>query len=459
MRVLIVSANFVQTPYPVYPLGAATAAELARRQGCETRLLDLLAESGFSSYDPEFLKAAVREYRPDCVGLSLRNLESLDASEAEDGWGLDLARRIAADIRSVSAAPLFLGGAGFSLMPETVLRQVGAEYGLAGEGETALPAFLARLAAGRARLGLQPAPEACGRQASAYDRKLTRAYAERGGLIGVQTKRGCPLRCLYCSYPLLEGRRIRPRPAEEVIDDIARLAADIEEPHIAFADAVFNDPAGHFRELLAALVSSGLKVRWTAFFQPAEFAPGDLELFKASGLSGLEFGVDGAADATLAGLGKPFDFALVRRLQKQCAEAAVASACYFIFGGPGETRATVEEGIGNIESLEGCVAFISAGLSIYPRTPLHELAVREGLLEAGEEMTRPVWYYSPLIDPAELHARLRQAFDGKRDRLFPPGRAQESARVLRLMGHRGILWDTLIGAGRRGERRGHALFG
>ncbi|MDR2947156.1 MAG: cobalamin-dependent protein, partial [Candidatus Adiutrix sp.] len=215
MRVLMVAANPVKIPYPVYPLGAGILADAARRAGHEVRLLDILAANNFSDeYDPGLISQAICDFQPDCVALSLRNLEG-----AEGGVGsLELAQRIAADIRAATPAPLVVGGAGFSVMPEAALPYLGADYGLAGEGEEIWPAFLEALAEGRTAPGLLPRAVPGARQASAYDEDLVRAYAAQGGLIGVQTKRGCPLRCLYCSYPLLEGRRVRPRPVDEVLD-------------------------------------------------------------------------------------------------------------------------------------------------------------------------------------------------------------------------------------------------
>ena len=453
MRVLIVAANFVKIPYPVYPLGAGIIAETARRCGHEVRLVDLLSAGGFAGYEPRILRQAIAEFKPDCVGLSLRNLESADSSNSDEHWSLDLVKHIVADIREITSAPQVIGGAGFSLMPEAVLNHTGADYGLAGEGEEIWPDFLDALAAGRAEPGLwaKARPGAC-QAASAYDPELVRRYTDQGGLIGVQTKRGCPLNCLYCSYPLLEGRRVRPRPVEEVLGDLRRLTALVEHPHIAFADAVFNDPAGHWRELLAAMASADLKLSWTAFFQPAEFDRDDCRLMKSSGVSGLEFGTDGSNDAALRGLHKPFDFALVQRIQRQCADHEIPAAHYLIFGGPGETPATVEEGIENIDRLDGCVAFISTGLSIYPGTPLAELAQREGLINSDNDLRKPVFYYSPEIDPRQLNQRLTEAFGGRRDRLYPPASAVERTETLRRMGYRGILWDTLIGSGQRRKR-------
>ncbi|MDR2935186.1 MAG: B12-binding domain-containing radical SAM protein, partial [Candidatus Adiutrix sp.] len=215
---------------------------------------------------------------------------------------------------------------------------------------------------------------------------------------------------------------------------------------------VFNDPAGRWRELLAALAEAGLPIRWTAFFQPTAWAPGDLELIRRSGAAGLEFGTDAASDTALAGLNKPFDFETVRLVQAECAAAGLPAAHHVVFGGPGETEASVAEGLANLERLENCVVFISAGWSVYPRTALFDLARAEGLVAVSGHLPRPVYYFAPGLDQAWLRAGLDRAFQGRRDRIFPPDRAWAASAALRRMGWTGPLWDTLIGAGRRGSR-------
>jgi len=456
MRVLILAVNFFQKPYPVYPLGAAAAAEAARRAGHEVRLADLLSEGGFEGLQPGRLERLVKEFRPEAVGLSLRNLESL-TGDVDEGWSLAGLARLTADLRRFWSGPVFLGGAGFSLLPEQALAWSGADYGLPGEAEEALPAFLERLAAGRAVPGLQARPgPAAAIGLAAFDPDLVRDYAGRGGLIGVQTRRGCAFNCLYCSYLVLEGHTLRFRPTAEVMADLAQLAEILAAgegvPFIAFADAVFNDPAGHWRDILAALAEARLPLRWTAFFQPTAWAPGDLELIRRSGAAGLEFGTDAASDSALAGLNKPFDFETVRRVQAECAAAGLPAAHYVVFGGPGETEATVAEGLDNLERLENCVVFVSAGWSVYPRTPLFDLARAEGQVALGD-LPKPAYYFAPGLDPAWLRARLDRALKDRRDRFFPPDRVWAASATLRRMGWTGLLWDNLIGAGRRGSRR------
>lgn len=456
MKVLLLAVNFFQTPYPVYPLGASLAAAAARRNGHDARLFDLLVESGFGNYEHGMLAGVVSEYRPDCVGVSVRNVESTDNSNPNSQ--LDLIRDIVAEVRGLTAAPVVLGGAGFTLLPRLLLEHTGADYGVAGEGEEAFPAFLRALEAKRAAPGLwnggvnsPAAVQECG----AYIPSLVDAYAARGGMIGIQTKRGCPLGCLYCSYPLLEGGRVRARATEDVLRDLRLLTEMSETPRVAFADSVFNDPDGNWRVLLRAVLREKLRISWTAFFQPFGLDEADLELVKTSGAAGVEFGTDAASDATLRGLRKPFDFAAVLGVQRNCAKIRLPAAHYVIFGGPGETPDTVEEGLNNLDRLESCVVLASGGLSVYPGTGLHRLAVAEKVVAPEEDFRKPVYYFSRDIDPGRLAGRLASAFRRRRDRIYPTSAADGKTGALRRMGYRGLLWDTLIRWESAGEERPH----
>ena len=441
----MLAVNFFQTPYPVYPLGASLAAAAARRHGHETRFFDLLSEADFGDYGHSLLERAVQDFRPDCVGVSIRNAESTDSLYPNSQ--LDLVRDIVAEIRGLTPAPVVLGGAGFTLLPHAFLRHSGADYGIAGEGEEAFPAFLDALQAGQASPGLWNGGKnfsAPRQECRAHIEDLVEKYAAQGGMIGLQTRRGCSLGCLYCSYPLLEGRRVRPRPINDVMGDLRLLSKTIEKPQVAFADSVFNSPDGSWRELLRAIVRERLGIAWTAFLQPYGLNEKDLELIKASGAAGIEFGTDAACDATLRGLAKPFDFRTVLSIQEACVKIRLPAAHYVIFGGPGETRDTVEEGLANLDLLERCVVIASSGLSIYPGTGLHEVALREGAVKPDEDFRRPIFYFSPGVPPEWLAGRLAAAFRRRRDRIYPASSADEKAAALRRMGYRGLLWDTLI---------------
>ena len=130
MRVLLVSANREMLPSPVVPIGPLAVAS-ALRDTHEVELTDLCFEE-----DPQAaIERAVRAFDPEVIGLGLRNLHTnaYDGMERLVAGYADLVRFI----RATTDVPIVLGGAAYSLQPETLLERLGGDYGVVGEGERA----------------------------------------------------------------------------------------------------------------------------------------------------------------------------------------------------------------------------------------------------------------------------------------------------------------------------------
>ena len=452
MKVFLLSSNTATTPYPTYPLGMGMVAAALHGAGHAVRQYDLLQNES----DPARLAAALREFAPDVVGVSIRNIDSTNMFN--DQPFLDAVRSIVAHIRAACPAPIVLGGAGFSIMPEAILRFTGADYGVVGEGEGAMTDFVARLARGErpAEPLLRGGSPLTGRDmpSALYDAEMLRYYQANGTIVPIQTKRGCTFRCDYCSYPALEGRALRPRDPSAVIDDIQRLAGEHRVPYVFFTDSVFNDTAGHYIRLVEEMARRNVRIKWTAFFRPAQFPDDVIELMKATGLTAVELGADASTDTTLRAMHKPFSFRDVAACNEQMQRHGLGTAHYVMFGGPDETPDTVREGIANVLSLQHTVAFVFMGIRLLPDTGLLRRALSEGVVTEGQSLFDPVYYLSPAVDRAWLEATLTAAFAPHRHVVFPPDRFDTSLRMLHKLGCSGMLWDLLLKPERR--RRGDA---
>ncbi|MBP1623801.1 MAG: Radical domain protein, partial [Acidobacteria bacterium] len=143
MRVLLISGNREDVDIRVPPLGLAFVAAAIEAAGHEARLLDFLLEE-----DPRTaVVQAIRGFNPEAIGVSVRNID--DQRMRNTKFLLDQARDAVAWSREASAAPIILGGAGFSILPQPILNYLGADMGIQGEGETVFPELLQRLQAGR----------------------------------------------------------------------------------------------------------------------------------------------------------------------------------------------------------------------------------------------------------------------------------------------------------------------
>jgi radical SAM superfamily enzyme YgiQ (UPF0313 family) len=144
VNVLLVSANRLKTPYAVYPLGLDYVAR-AIEDRHQVRVVDLNAS------DDAVLGEMIKDAPPDIVGLSIRNIDNTDAIDSRGFVGQH--QDLMALIRSRTAAPIVLGGSGFTIFPYELMALLGADYGIIGEGER-LAALLEAIEKGTDPAGL-----------------------------------------------------------------------------------------------------------------------------------------------------------------------------------------------------------------------------------------------------------------------------------------------------------------
>ncbi len=453
MRILLISANRLRAPYPVYPLGVDhVAGALAPRHPVSVLDLCQVPEDELE----QAVAQEVAQFGPDMVGISLRNVdnvEGLDAVSFTEHY-----RRVARAARQAADVPLVLGGAAYTLYPERLAAELGAEYGLAGEGER-LPLLLDALERGEepdgipglvvgAKLRSPIAPW----QGDPGSRRLLPPerlafYLERGGMLSLQTKRGCPHRCGYCTYPQIEGHGVRGfDPALA-----ARTARELQEAgarYLWITDASFNCDAEHNLAVARAFRREKVTVPWGAFFAPTPSPTGYWGAMADAGLTHVEFGTESLSPTVLGGYRKPFGVREVQRAHQDALDAGLFVAHYFLLGGPGETRETVAETLSNAETLERAVHFFFCGVRIYAGTRMHQLALQEGQVAPADELLAPVFYRPPGVDLETMGQMVTEAGAGRFSWMLSGG-GEQGVRMLERMyarGYTGPLWEKLIRA-------------
>jgi len=138
MKVLLISANTEQINMPTLPLGLACVAAATRKAGHEVAYLDLMAQDDVQ----KVIKEAMEERSPDVVGISVRNID--DQVMDNPAFLLEQVKKVVASCRSFSNAPIVLGGAGYSMYPESALEYLGADRGSREKGKWPSPPFWTR---------------------------------------------------------------------------------------------------------------------------------------------------------------------------------------------------------------------------------------------------------------------------------------------------------------------------
>ncbi len=442
-RVFLISSNTTTEPYPVYPLGMAVVSGALQQAGHQVRQYDCLALG--NELPP--LIAEIEEFRPDLLSISLRNIDNVDSFSGEDGWYLKQVRDFVAGLRRHVSVPIVVGGPALTILPAAIAEYLQVDHAIIGEGELSLPQLAADLAAGKQvpQIIERNQPLAGDSFSSPlFDSRLLEFYLQQSGMANLQTKRGCPFRCSYCSYPHLEGNRFRYRSAQLVADELERMKKEHGIGRVFFTDSVFNDPQGEYLTLVEEMLRRELQMEWSAFFRPQGFGRQELALMKRAGLYALELGTDAASNQTLAGIDKHLDYDDIFAVNQACIEERLPAAHFVMFGGPEEDDASLAEGLLNMERLDVSVVFAFSGIRIHPGAPMYQRAIDDGIITAETSLLKPVYYFSPKIDREQMETKIEKSFKGKRNRIFPPSEGAKRMAVMKNFGYRGLMWDRLV---------------
>jgi radical SAM superfamily enzyme YgiQ (UPF0313 family) len=452
MRILLISANRERMPYPVAPLGLAYIAGALRAGGHDVHAIDLC----FSEAIELDLTKIIEDFSPDVIGISLRNLDNLTYPTSVS-YLPELEETIKI-VRQHTAAPLVIGGSGFSVAPLPLMQRLDVDFGVVGEGEKSMVELVQRLEENTPPHGI-PGVLIKGKEEfpphqplepfGAPDRGVldTAAYLRDGGMASIQTKRGCPFNCIYCTYPLLEGKRVRVREVGEVVQEMKVLQAEHGVDYIYFVDDIFNYPPDYTEALLHEMIAQGVKMRWTAFVNPRFLTPEITALMAKAGCQGVELGVDSGSSKILNTYRKGFEVQDIINASQHCREADLNFALYLLLGGPGEDESTLRDTFDLMDRLNPTAVIIMQGIRIYPHTPLQEMAVHERVISKDDDLLEPKFYISPLLGPGgpeRLIELVTEAAMVRRGWIVPGLEINISPPLMegiRKFGYRGPLWE------------------
>ncbi len=408
--ILLINSNVTRPP--VSPVGLEYVGETLIEAGVPVRVLDLSFEADWKIS----LQRELARDEPLAVGLSVRNTD--DCSFTSRKSFLPWIHDVVSELRKLTGAPVFLGGVGFSTIPEVVLSATQADGGIEGDGEEAVLALARSLERGegveylpsmvywhdgdvvrnpRADIDLRYLPPPRRR---IFD---NRRYEEFGAMVGIETKRGCSQRCIFCADPVAKGTRVRLRQPEIVVQELQDLLEQgVSWLHLC--DSEFNLPLEHAKDVCQAIIDKGVgdRARWYCYCSPIPFDRELLGLMKSAGCAGINFGVDSLCDDQLRRLGRIHSSNDVHQLVRLLNTEGLNYIFDLLIGGPGETTETVRITIDKAREFDVPLVGIAAGVRVYPDTPLGK-AVADGFVKEGlhpdisERLAQPLFYLSPSL--------------------------------------------------------------
>ncbi len=414
MKILLVQTLSVEgiTQERVYPIGVVTLAGCLRRAGHEVGIFDMNMEM-----DPYgAMKSRLLNFRPDVVGLSLRNIDPLANKTSSLIPPFLVTARMAASL--LPGVWLIAGGTGFSLFPGRLMAEVPEiHFGIVGEAETSLPLLVSSLNRPPALPGLcirkgsrvmitEPSQTADMTSYLPPERELLdpSSYSDINSYvpsIGIETKRGCPADCAYCVYPRLQGKSVRCRPPLAVVDEIEHLNKEYGIERFHFTDPIVNFPETHLHAICNEIMRRRLKVKWGGFLREDHFSRKNAALYEKSGCECFSFSPDGLCQESLDVLGKRLRERDVLKAAEIAAETDVISVYHFMVNVPGETEATCGKGLRTIEKIydihgrkRNIGAIVLNNIRILPGTRVERMAREAGVIGPETDLLYPT-YYNP----------------------------------------------------------------
>jgi radical SAM superfamily enzyme YgiQ (UPF0313 family) len=454
------------------PIGIDYVAASAEKAGIDIEVVDL----GLADQPEKVLKDYFSSREPELVGLSFRNADDCFWPSAD--WFVPGLKDTITSIRAMTIAPIVIGGVGFSIFAKSIVEYTGADFGVLGDGETAITTLIRQLQAARKFEDVPgliwqennrihnnppswPNSISLGTARSFIDNP---SYFKRGGQCGLETKRGCNRHCIYCADPLSKGTMLRLRNPSEVADEVESLLSQgIDVLHLC--DSEFNVNRSHAYAICEELNrrSLGDKVRWYAYLSPTPF---DADLAKAmarAGCVGIDFTGDSGCESMLRMYRQQHNKEDLATAVKLCRLNKITVMIDLLLGGPGETPQTVRETIDFIKKIDPDCAGAALGIRVYPGTAMEQIVAEELRDQTNGNIRRkysgpinllkPTFYISEALgeQPAKL---VRDMIGGDR-RFFEPAvetinQATESSDAANYNYNENLLLTQAIRDGARG---------
>lgn len=383
----------------VYPLGMAMVHAALVDAGHEVLSIDTIGlGAGLGS-----LGRLIEDFDPDLVGVSVRNID--DQNMADPHFFLDEPLELIKEVGDSTAAPILLGGPGYSIFPMACLEYLGADYGIQGEGEESVRMLIRALPHPER---VKDIPGLYSRESGLHTEREFIGDPDRYPLPGpqaiyppidpddefwapIQTRRGCPMKCSYCSTPAIEGCSHRRRDLDTVIRCLKEWVNQ-GFSNFFFVDNTFNLPKFYAKKLCEKIIAAGLDIRWRCIIYPTGFDEELAKLMAKAGCVDVSLGCESGDDQVLNLLNKRFRAQDARRVSDILKWAGIRRMGFLMLGCPGETKESVIRSLEFSDSLDLDSVKVTKGVRIYPDTQVAAVAVEKGMIKPDDTLLFPRFY-------------------------------------------------------------------
>lgn len=398
MKIILImpKASIKGLPYDI-SIGMGSLSAVLKRAGHSVLLLNL------NHYDSstEELAHAIKSYQPDVIGTG-----GMSFSYPLLQKYLRLAKATCPDAKTI------VGGMVVTSQPDVVFNGLGADVAVIGEAEETIVELMDAFSGNRDLASVKgiiyqdektdalvttpprpliqdldslPWPDYEGMEMDKFvnlrgntdDGGLLFSHHDSPRMIPIMTSRGCPFKCTFCCYELVETK-YRTRSLDNVMAEIEYLVDRFKINTLFISDDLFSLKKSRMIEFCERI--KPLNLNWTCSIRVKPLDREQLILMRDSGCKAVGFGIESASPDVLMSMKKKITVADIDEALKTTHEVGIGIGGNLIFGDPAETRETVMESLKWFTDNPQYIIRISM-VGYHPGTVIYRDALARGLIE------------------------------------------------------------------------------
>ncbi|HBE03323.1 MAG: B12-binding domain-containing radical SAM protein [Spirochaetes bacterium GWF1_41_5] len=184
----------------------------------------------------------------------------------------------------------------------------------------------------------------------------------------MQTSRGCPAKCNFCTVPFFFGNKFRFKSVEKVMEEFRHIIS-LGYREVFIRDETFTAYKKRNIEICRRMIDEKMDLTWIANARADMIDKETMEIMKKAGCHMIKFGVESGVQEILDNIKKGIRVEDTRNALKWCRETGIDAHGHVMLGCPGESKETIEQTIKFVREINPYTA--SFGIHTpYPGTEL-----------------------------------------------------------------------------------------
>ena len=399
------------------PHGLLYLASYALREGYKVQIQD-------RNVDESDWGKVIREKKPKVIGIGCLT-----------GTVVDDAVYLSKEIKKIDPnIKIVWGGIHVTLAPDSVLKKNYVDYVVIGDGEVAYTKILDYVVRSEGSLD---AIDNLGFKVGQDHKYNTRSFVDLDTIplpawhlvdvpkyikkkfyasrtLCINTSRGCPYGCSFCSVPATSLRNWSSMSAKKVAEHLEFLVKNYGIDGFQVDDDEFDIDRSRVLEFCDQLKEKKLKLKWSHFSRINIVKEDVVNREIDAGLSMIEFGIESGSPRMLKLLNKGQTVEKIRKAYEICGRLDVKTSALFMVGLPTEKIEDVDATVKLIRSLTNHQTICTI-YRPYPGTELFDYVVKNGFFEHDDELENIGKRYERLINTSGIDTgyllKIQSSFD------------------------------------------------